>query len=67
MKLFTCTDHDNFWPVGAASIALAENEEEAHELLKKALEDHGLSGEDFTLQEVDLNSPQAVILCDGSY
>lgn len=69
VKLFTCTDHDGHWPVGVASIVLADNEMQAgmmlaHELLKKGLDPVKPA---FTLTEVDMSQPCAIILNDGDY
>lgn len=67
LKLYTCTDHDMFWPVGAASIVIAYSEEEARGLLQEALNEHGLDGtKEFTLVEIRYY-PRAVILVDGNY
>lgn len=70
MKLYTCNDHIVHWPVGAASIILAENEEKAAKLLTIALHDDGLDpddGDGYTLTEVDLKQAQAIVLCNGDY
>jgi len=70
MKLFTCTNHDGHWPVGVASVILANDEKEARLLLDKALVEHGLRGSSqklYTLLEVKLDKPLAIILCDGNY
>jgi hypothetical protein len=63
---FTCNDHDNFWPVGSASVILAHDEVHARQLLAKALKDHGLNPDKFTLHRLE-TKPQAVILWDGDY
>lgn len=63
MKLFTCDDHDTHWPVGGASVVIAENAEIARELLRGALAAQGLNpAYPFTLVEVDLSTPQAIVL-----
>lgn len=70
MKLFTCVDHDCVYPVGVASIVIAENEAQARELLDAALVERRLSPssvEPYTLVEVALTAPQAVVLRDGDY
>lgn len=67
LKLYKCTDHDNFWPVGCASIVLAHDEDEARGLLREALNDHGLNGDEpFTLDVVRMY-PRTMILWDGNY
>lgn len=68
MKLYKCTDHAQFNPVGCASIVLAENTKEAHRLLRSALRARGLPDKPFTLLELPLDKgPYAWILCDGEY
>jgi hypothetical protein len=68
MKLFTCTDHDSFYPVGVSSIILADSKEEAAWQLSIALGLRGLEPEKgFTLEEVDLTVRTAIILNDGNY
>lgn len=70
MRLWVCTDHDCHWPVGCASIVLAENEEEAARLLDSALRQHGLKSgnvEPYTLTEIPLDQARAVVLNDGNY
>lgn len=67
MKAWTCTDHDYFWPVGVASVIVAETEEEARELLDAALLKRGLKTTPYTLEELDLTKPSAQILQDGNY
>jgi hypothetical protein len=74
-KLFHCTDHDTFYPVGGASIVIAKNVEHAQKLLDEALESIGLKGNDsvrYCLYEVEgvkikTKNPHAIILCDGNY
>lgn len=68
MKIFVCTDHDVHWPVGGASVVVAEDEHQAAEMLRQELNRHGLNGnKPFTLQEIDITTPQAIVLCDGDY
>lgn len=67
MRLFACTDHPGFWPVGVASIVVAEDEQQATDLLLAALEARRLRVASFTLTEIDLTTPSAIILCDGDY
>lgn len=68
MKLFASTDHKGFWPVGSASIVVAEDEANARALLDAALIERGLGiDEPYTLKEVDTATPAAIILCDGNY
>lgn len=70
MRLWTSTDHDCHYPVGCASIVLAEDETEARRLLDEALTAHGLKGGDtapYTLTEIPLDQARAVVLNDGQY
>ena len=67
MNVYTCTDHDGYWPVGAASIVVAENEEEARTLLREKLVSMDLDPDGFTLQVLDTSTPKAVVLRDGDY
>lgn len=69
LKIYVCTDHDGFYPVGVASVVIAEDEPDARRLLNKELTDKGLrpwAEKDYTLQEVPFQ-PIAIILCDGDY
>lgn len=68
MKLFTCTDHAVHWPVGGASVIVAETKERAEHLLRLALLEHGLKdASELTLTEVPLNLETAIVLRDGDY
>lgn len=68
MKLFVCTDHAGHWPVGVASVIVAQSKKEAKKLLSQALFEVGLSSkEEFTLIEIDLTHSGAFILNDGEY
>lgn len=68
MNVYICTDHDTHYPVGGASIVVANNEDAARELLRMALKDNGLDPDlDFTLALVDTTAPQATILVNGDY
>ena len=67
MKLFTCVDHDSHYPVGVASVVIAEDKEKAYYLLAVELTENGLLPDNFTLQEVDFSKEKAIILRDGNY
>ncbi len=68
MRLFTCTNHQGFQPIGVASIIIAEDHARAYALLENALIKRGLDGTKlFLLREVDLTQPAAIILHDGDY
>jgi hypothetical protein len=68
MRVYVCTDHQTHYPVGGASVVVAEDEEQARALLYAELRTHGLrKDEPFTLQEVSLDRPHAVVLNNGDY
>lgn len=70
MKVYTVTNHSIHWPVGGASVVVAENEQEATELLDTQLMNEGLvpsDGNPYTLEELDISKAQAIILCNGDY
>lgn len=67
MKVFTCTDHDVHYPVGGASVVVAESEVQAYVLLRDALKRRRLKDDKFTLQELDTEVLSVHILCDGEY
>ena len=66
MRLWTCTDHETHYPVGGASIVMAETEEKACELLTERLAEQGIAGP-FNLVEQDATKPFAIVLCNGDY
>ncbi len=69
MKVYTCTDHDGFYPVPRASVVVAEDEAEARRLLDAALKEWGLkphADEPYTLRELP-HTPAAHVLSDGDY
>lgn len=68
MKIYTCIDHAGFWPVGVASVIIAQNEDEARRLLDGELSKKGLATSDkkpYTLQQI--KGPVAKILNSGDY
>ena len=68
MRLYVCTDHAGFWPVGTASLVVARDEDEARVLLDGALLARKLSPSaehPYTLREIPLDAPAAHILHDG--
>jgi hypothetical protein len=67
LRLWVCTDHEGFFPVGTASVVVAANEAEARQLLQRKLEQYGLSRKPFTLRELALERPAAHVLADGNY
>ena len=70
MQVWTCTNHENFWPVGAASVVVAENEAQAREILTAALHKRGLGQqmpEDLELKPLNTTDAHAVVLWDGNY
>lgn len=68
MRVFYCTDHDGYYPVGVASIVVAPHIETARMALASRLDKLGLDGDKpFTLTELDLTKAQILILRDGNY
>jgi hypothetical protein len=68
LNVYTCSDHDGQWPIGGASVVVAESEAMARELLIAALRDHGIrQGGAFTLKLIDIDRPRAFVLNDGEY
>ena len=67
MNVYTCVDHGGHWPVGVASVVVAQSEYRARQLLEAALSKEGLSHRGFTLQELDTSKAHAVILNNGDY
>lgn len=67
MNVYTCDDHEGHWPVGTASIVIAENEDAARRLLIKELAKQGLHDDDFTIKLVDTTQEQAIVLRNGDY
>jgi hypothetical protein len=67
LKVFTCTDHKGHWPVGVASVVVADSETGARQLLDRELRLHGLAPSDYTLQEISTELPRAFVLTDGDY
>ncbi len=68
MKVWTCTDHDGHWPVGVASVVVADTEDQARELLKAEIKEHGLDHhKPFTLRRINTSRPKAFVLQNGDY
>jgi len=70
MNIYVCTNHDGFFPVGVASVVVANDEDEARNLLDTALHVHGLDPEKkprYTLRKINSTEPRAFILLDGDY
>ena len=70
LKLFTCLDHDTHWPIGGASIIIAEDKRQARRLLDEALDQKDLKTfqqDPYTLKQVRMDKAIAIILRDGEY
>lgn len=70
LNVYVCTDHDNFWPVGCASVIFAETMGQAQRLLDAALVEKGLkphAESGYTLELLSMGEPKAVVLWDGNY
>lgn len=67
-RLWVCTDHHGHYPVGVASIIMANSEDEARRLLAAGLRESGLDADKgFTLLELNISMPFARVLHDGNY
>lgn len=67
-RLWVCTDHDGHYPVGVASIVMANSVEEAKLLMDQALREQGLSPHKaYSLLELNISVPFARVLCNGDY
>lgn len=69
MDVFVCDDHAGHWPVGVASVIVANDEAEARGLLVAELKRHGLDGTKppFTLRKLNTSAPRAFVIRDGDY
>lgn len=70
MRLFTCVDHDGLWSVPVASVVLAEDEASARALLDVELRLNSVKDSveaPYTLREVPIDRPVAVVLSNGNY
>jgi len=70
MAVFVCTDHDSHYPVGCASVVIADTEEQAREMLDLQLREHCLMPhwmKPYTLQLISTGEARAIVLNDGDY
>jgi hypothetical protein len=70
MKVFTCNDHEGFYPVGTASVVVATDRDHAYRLLQQELLNMGFAAAKaavFTLEELPTDEPFVRVLCDGNY
>lgn len=67
MKTYYTTGHDGFWPVGTASVVMAQSEKKARELLDRELEARGLDPKAPVYALEELGPDEAIILRDGDY
>jgi hypothetical protein len=70
-RVFTCTDFRGLWPVGVSSVTIAPEIRTTplRSLLIEALKKAGINQpemHDLTMQELDLNQTQAVVLNAGN-
>jgi hypothetical protein len=68
MKIFVNTTFTGFYPVGTAAVVVAENKEQAAEILSASLKELHLepvTAEDMI--QISTKNPGAFILCDGNY
>ncbi len=70
MKVFTVTNFVGHWPIGVAAVVVADDRKKARKLLDAALDKKNLmvkQEKKYDLDELDICSPQALVLCDGNY
>lgn len=70
MKTYTCRDFTGHWPVGAAAVVRADNEEEAAAVLNRELREvHGLAGDAEPANMILFPHPKerVRVLVDGNY
>lgn len=67
MNIYTCNDHDGFFPVGTASVIVARNMDDAIELLRAKLLSMQLDPTNFTLAELDTSKEGVTVLRNGDY
>lgn len=65
LKVFTA-NHEGHW-LGGCSVVVAENKDEAYEILSKELGYQGLNVSYGAIQEIDLYTPAAHVLFNGDY
>lgn len=67
-KVFYCKDFRGIWPQGVSSIIVASHPEVAKNLLLDALKKSGIAAdEQLTIEELDLKTPHALVLNNGSF
>ena len=69
MKIYTNNKFKGVYPIGTAAVIVANDKYEAARLLSDALFDTGIP-DDNTIDgmiEIDISSPNAIILCNGDY
>lgn len=65
--VWTCTDHAGHYPVGVASVVVAETGDQACDLLNAELVNRGLKPGGYSMVELRTDRPRAVVLNDGNY
>jgi hypothetical protein len=66
LKVYYNTDFEGLWPVGTSAVVVAESAEQAELLLTDKLVAIGLAYRG-TMTEMDMTTPNAVILQNGDY
>jgi hypothetical protein len=66
LKVYYNTDFEGLWPVGTSAVVVAESAEQAELLLTDKLVEIGLAYRG-TMTEMDMTTPNAVILQNGDY
>ena len=69
LKVYTVKNFNGCWPLGVTCVVVAKDRKEARRLLNQQLDNAGiLKGQDkpYDLDELDVTTPQAIVLHDGS-
>ncbi len=69
MSIFTIKNFPGVWPVGTAAVVVADDEDEAAELLNAALKANGMPArvKGVNFETLDITHNHALILNDGDY
>lgn len=67
LKVFVSDDYERLGPVPGSAVVVAENEEQARQLLTQTLREHLMKDTDFTLREIALTLPHVATFESGEY
>ncbi len=69
LKVYTVKNFNGCWPLGVTCVVVAKDRKEGRRLLDQQLDNAGiLKGErkDYDMDELDITTPQAIVLHDGN-